>query len=443
MNLLIGTDKGIYGFKSLTYDDGVLNVGEKALLADKYINFCFSDDFTKAILYNHTKFKTSTFLDDNICLCKYSNNSFEEKGKVSVPNISSVGFSPNGKYFYCISVKTNRTVENNTPTVHVFDSETLEIVKTFNYEGSTAILHFSADEEILCFSSSNDIVFCKTNGDDNLDVKEKKFDTLECVAFANTESGDIRISCVHGASKKYLSLYQYPDLEKPIKEKDEIQLCNSYNVFLGKYGKTSVALGKKESSSGSYYGDTVFFYLDENGFISLPFAKGGTVHSITYSKYDERFCMIHGNLPPAASVYRNCNDFKHITQDNFNSVIFSPNKVTIALGGFQSFSGKTAVYDIRKPTKISEGVIEDVSKWSWSPCGRLIQTSVLFQMLRTGNCVKIFNHMLDELFCFTDKEIYQSDWIGLPDPKPLPNIKKKEVVKKAPAYVPPHLRNKK
>lgn len=124
----------------------------------------------------------------------------------------------------------------------------------------------------------------------------------------------------------------------------------------------------------------------------------------------------------------------------FNSICFSCLRGVVAFGGFGTFNGKVLTYNWVTREKLAEGNLQFSSEWSWSPCGRLLLSSVLIGKLKVGNEFRIFNHFLQNLITIKVEELCQCEWVGIESPIDLPKIK--APAKEAPvaAYVPPHLR---
>ena len=444
MYFCTGSANGIE-LRKVEYNDGKLIVSDPTKLLPDCHNFTFSDDFKYVCFYTKSGVHSKEFPDKFVQICKFDINTgnIELLKRYEVPNILSVRFSPKNT-FICILCRRNvNTDRDKIPLVQIIKTETAELVRSFNYNSQKIPeIFWSADEKILCSSYTTGIRFTEMKDDGTEEARELEVKKLLACDFVNSKKG-LRFAIIQQDTPKRLKIYQYPDLEKAIAQRP-IMVGETFTVKMSPDGSSALAIGTKNESDATFYGDSYAFYLNDQNRQDLNQKKSGPVHAIEYSPNGDRFVLIAGHVPPCIQVF---NEKVHaayeIGEYSINSVRYSCIPNIAAIGGFGSFTGTIMIYDLQSKEKISEGEAPYTSEWSWSPCGRLLLSAVLYPKMTVGNEVRIINHMSQILNTIKFTELTQAEWVGIQNPLPLPKIQAPVIAKpQAAAYVPPHLRNK-
>ena len=445
MYVCSGSASGIQ-LRKVKYDKGNLTVAEPKQLVPDCHNFTFSPDYKYVCFYTKSGVHSKEFPDKFVQICRFDigAGTIEPLKRVNVPNILSVKFSPKST-FICVMCRRNiHTDEGKIPLIQIFRTETGETVRAFNYNSQKVPeVFWSADEKVFCSSKTDGICFFETKPDGTEEQKTIELPKLLATSFTTTKSGKIRFAVVYDDSPRKLKIFEYPEFTKQVAYRP-IMVGETFTVKISPNGASAVAIGTKNESDATFYGDSYGFYVNDQNKQDMTQKKAGPVHCVEYSPSGDKFVYISGHVPPCVQIfYEKIHTNADIGEFSLNSVRYSCNQNIAAIGGFGSFTGTIMVYDLASREKISEGEAPYTSEWSWSPCGRLLISAVLYPKMMVGNEFRIINHMSQILFTAKETELTQADWVGIQRPQPLPPIKAPIIAKpQAAAYVPPHLRNK-
>lgn len=342
-----------------------------------------------------------------------------------------------------MSRRTANTDQEKIPLVLIIKTETGEVVNSFNYNAQKVpVIFWSDDEKVLATSHTNGIRFTETQADGTSVTKECELEKLYACAFTSTRKG-LRFAAVYGENPKKMKILEYPNFENHIAYRP-IMIGETFTIKISPNGSSAVAIGLKNESDSTFYGESYAFYLNDQNRQDLNQKKSGPIHTVEYSPNGDKFVLISGHVPPAVQVfYEKLHTNGDIGEFSLNNVRYSSNPNIAVIGGFGSFTGTIMFYDLASREKISEGEAPYTSEWSWSPCGRLVLSAVLYPKMMVDNEFRIINHMSQIIFRQKGTELTQAEWVGVEKALPLPNIKAPVIAKpQAAAYIPPHLRNK-
>ena len=446
MYICTGSLKGIE-IRSVEYENGNIKLDPPMQLTPSCRNFTFSPNLKYVAFYTKSGIHTNEFSDKLIQICHFNvkDGTTQQFKEVPVANIAKFLFSPNGTYFAVILRRNSVTEQNKIPLVQIYQTEG-GLVRSFNYaESNIPKIFWSEDEKVFASSYSNGISFFKTEKDGTITESKLELPHLLACDFANA-NGKITVAVVYNdqtGNAKRMKIFEYPNLEKHLATRP-VMVGESFSITISPNGYSAIAIGQKNQTGETYFGESFPYYLNIKGQQKLQLKKSGPVHSIQYSRAGDRFVTIAGHSPPAVAVhFDRLGTSLDIGQFSFNTSRFSVGNNLIAFGGFGNFAGAVKVYDSQTRQTVADGEALYTSSWDWSPCGRLFYTAVLYPKMMISNEFRIHNHCCQALATVKMEELTQCEWVGLPDPKPLPKINTQGLVKPAQsAYVPPHLRGK-
>lgn len=446
MFICTGSIKGIE-IRRVEYDNGDLKLGSPNQIIPNCRNFRFSPKFNLVAFYTKSGIQSTEFPDKfvQICLFDAQNGTTKQIQQLQFPNILNVMFSPKGTFFAVILRRNSVTEEQKIPLVQVYQTGG-GLVRSFDYAVSKVPeLFWSEDETVFACSYSNGVRFYKTKPDGTIEESQVELQNLLACAFASVP-GSIRFAVVHNdksSEAKKMKIFDYSNLTKPIAYRP-VMVGESFTIKISPSGKSAIAVGLKNQSDETYFGESFAYYLNVQGQQKLPLKKNGPIHYIEYSNSGDRFVTIAGHVPPSVAVhYEKLGTNFEIGQFSLNSARFSCSSNLVAFGGFGNFAGQIKVFDTQKRTTVSNGEALYTSEWGWSPCGRLFLTAVLYPKMTVSNEFRIHDHGCHILTTVKVEELSQCEWVGEENPLPLPKINITVVSKpQNSAYVPPHLRAK-
>ena len=259
-------------------------------------------------------------------------------------------------------------------------------------------------------------------------------------------NGNIRFAVVYNdgsGNAKKMKLYQYPNLDNHVAFRTVME-GEQFSVKISPNGQSAIAIGINNRSDETYFGSSFAYYLNSQGQNKMTIKKSGPIHCVEYSKIGDTFVVIAGHVPPDVAVhFDRIGTTYDVGEFSFNSVRFSPFHNLVAFGGFGNFAGAVKVFDTNKRQTVSDGEALYTSEWSWSPCGRLFVTAVLFPKMMVSNEFRIHNHAGQILQTIKMEEFTQCEWVGVQREQPLPRVDAQVAAKpQSTTYVPPHLRAK-
>ncbi|KAH0786883.1 eukaryotic translation initiation factor 2a [Histomonas meleagridis] len=431
--------------RKVSYGQAILKVGDPIKVLPNCRNFTFAPNFNFVAFYTRSNVRSKEFSDKVINVFAFDPNTgnMSQIQNIQVPNIVQVKFSPKGTYFALILRKNSLTDEQKIPLIQIYKTGG-ELVRSFNYSHSKIPeLYWSDDELLFASTYSGGIRFIKTLPDGNEETQNIELPNLLAASFS-CNRGVTRFAVVYddksGEAKK-MKIFEYPNFNRHLSYRP-VMVGETFTITISPNGSSAIAIGTKNISNDSYFGETFAYYLNVQGQQRLNLKKSGPVHAVQYSQTGDRFVTIAGDVPPAVTVnFDKIGSQLEIGQFSYNSIRFSPTNSLIAIGGFGNFTGEFQVFDTQTRQKISDGRAQCTSEWDWSPCGRLILSAVLYPKMMVSNEIRIFNHMSQIVFSLKMNELTQCEWVGLKNPLPLPKIAAPTKPKAPPsAYVPPHLR---
>ncbi|OHT16768.1 hypothetical protein TRFO_41580 [Tritrichomonas foetus] len=446
MFICTGSVKGIE-LRRVEYENGNLKLNAPIQVVDNCRNFTFSPKFNFVAFYTKSGIQSTEFPDKFVQICMFNpqNGTITQIQQVPVPNITNVIFSPNGTFFALILRRNSFTEEQKIPLVQIYRTGG-QLIRSFDYALSKIPeIFWSDDERVFASSHSHGINFYKTEDDGSVTESNIELPNLLACAFV-CDHGRLRFAVVYNdktTEAKRMKLFEYPNLERHIATRP-VMIGESFTVKISPNGSSAIAIGLKNQSDETYFGESFAYYLNVQGQMKLPLKKSGPIHYIEYSKGGDRFVTIAGHVPPSISIhYDKVGTAFEIGQYSFNSVRFAPGNQLVALGGFGNFNGNLKTFDTQTRTSIADGEALYTSEWEWSPCGRLFFSAVLYPKMMVSNEFRVHNHACQILQTVKVEELTQCGWVGLSQPLPLPKVNLPAAVNKAPsAYVPPHLRAK-
>lgn len=446
MFICTGSTKGIE-IRRVEYDNGNLKLGSPNQIIPNCRNSKFSSNFNLVAFFTKSGIQSTEFPDKfvQICLFDAQNGTTTQIQQVNFPNILNVMFSPKGSFFAVILRRNSVTEEQKVPLVQIYQTRG-GLVRSFNYAVSKVPeLFWSDDETVFAYSHSNGIQFYKTKPDGTVEESQVELPNLLACSFTCADNS-IRFAVVYndkaGEAKK-MKIYDYGDLSKP-RAYRPVMVGESFTIKISPSGRSAIAVGNKNQSDETYFGESFAYYLNVQGQQKLPLKKNGPIHYIEYSRTGDRFVTIAGHVPPSVAVhYEKLGTSFEIGQFSLNSARFSCSSNLVAFGGFGNFAGQIKIFDTQARTTVSNGEALYTSEWGWSPCGRLLLTAVLYPKMTVSNEFRIHDHGCHVLATVKAEELSQCEWVGVENPLPLPKINITVVSKPAnSAYVPPHLRAK-
>lgn len=444
MFLCTSSIKGVE-VRKVTYDNGIAKIHDSIQLIPNCRSFQFAPKFNYVALFTKSALRSEEFSDKFVQICTYNveQGTITTIQKVDVPNIVRVQFSPNGGFFAVILRRNSVTDAQKIPLVQIYKTGG-PLVRTFDYahSGDNVTLYWSDDEKLFAYADSNGVNFFETQAGAEEKKSRLELPNLKCCAFGGAH-GVTRCAVVYDREPKRMKIFEYPKLDKHLASRP-CMVGEEFSVKMSPNGASAIAIGIKNGTDATYFGESFAYYLNTQGQQKLPLKKAGPIHTVEYSPIGDKFITIAGHVPPAAAVHFDkigtCFDFGEMSM---NSARWSCAANMVAFGGFGSFNGDIKIIDTQARKVISEGEAPYTSDWSWSPCGRVLMTAVLYPKMMVSNEVRLFNHMCGPIGSFKMEEMTQCEWVGLPKPLPLPKVSAPVITKAAVgSYVPPHLRGK-
>ena len=444
MFICSGSSRGIE-LRRVKYEGTNLTVSDPIQLIPDCRCFAFSPKQNFVAFYTRSGLQTAELSDKVVHICAFNPEAgtITEIQTLDVPNIVRVKFSPNGTFFALILRKNSVTDSGKIPLVQIYRTGG-PMVRAFNYPSDKRLeLFWSEDERIFASSFSDGVKFYEIGADGTEREIIYELPNLLACAFSCSRNV-VRFASVNGTEPKRMKIFEFPKTDKPIVDQP-VMVGEEFTIQISPSGFSAIAIGNRNSDE-TYFGESHAYYLNTQGQKSgsLKLKKPGPVHCFEYSFAGDKFVSIAGHVPPAVALhFEKIGTAFEFGEMSVNSVRWSPTANLVAIGGFGSFTGDIKVIDTQKRTIISHGEAPCTSEWSWSPCGRLILTSVNYPKMQVSNEIRVHNHMCQKIHGIKMTELTQCEWVGTPNPQPLPKIVAVTASPPAPAaYVPPHLRGK-
>lgn len=438
-----GSLRGIE-LRRVTYEGTNVTVGDPVQLIPDCRCFTFGPKYNVVAFYTRSGIQSAEFPDKVVHICAFNPEAgtIREIQAVNVPNVLRVEFSPNGTFFAIVLRKNNVTESEKIPLVQVFRTGG-PMVRSFNYPSRGNVTMFwSEDERIFGATFGSGVKFWQVADDGTETEHTAELPHLHACAFSCSR-GVVRFAAVFGTDPKRLMIYQFPNFEKPIAQRP-VMIGEEWSVVMSPNGSSAIAIGTKNSDA-TYFGESFAYYLNAQGQQKMQKKKDGPVHCMKYSLTGDKFISIVGHVPPVVAVHHeNVGTMASLGEMNVNSARWSCSSNLVAVGGFGGMAGELKVIDSNTHKVIAHGEAQCTSEWSWSPCGRLILTAVLYPKMMVSNEFRIHNHVCQVVASVKIEELTQCEWVGLSNPLPVPKIVAPTTAPPVQAaYVPPHLRGKK
>ncbi|OAD59323.1 Eukaryotic translation initiation factor 2A [Eufriesea mexicana] len=316
--------------------------------------------------------------------------------EIKRPKISAIQFSPRSTYFMTweplIATMSNLQA---TPNLHIWKSETGEVVKSFiQKKQSEWEPQWTNDEKVCGMLVGADVILYE---DVNFNKIMYRINVAKVARFSISPSNaPYYILCyMPGKSDQpsFSRIFQYPKFEsmQALANKSFFQ-ADRVNIYWNNLGTNILLMTSTEvdKTGASYYGKQMLHYLSTKGETAMvALSTKGPIHAVQWSPKNNEFCVVYDFMPAKATL------FNLKCEPIFEFVL-------LILTGFGNLRGGIELWDVGNRKLIAKTEAPDTTLLQWSPDGEHFMTATTAPRLRIGNGFKIWH--------YTGTLLYERPW---------------------------------
>ncbi|XP_076751618.1 eukaryotic translation initiation factor 2A isoform X1 [Xylocopa sonorina] len=328
--------------------------------------------------------------------------------EIKRPKISAIQFSTQSTYFMTWEPFI-ATVSNpqGTPNLHIWKSETGELVKSFvQKKQSEWEPQWTSDEKVCAIIVGANVVLYE---DVNFNKVMYRINVAKVAKFSISPSNSpYYILCyMPGKSDQpsFGRVFQYPKFEstQAVANKSFFQ-ADRVNIYWNNRGTNVLLMTSTEVDKTSYYGKQTLHYLSIKGETAMvTLSKKGSIHAVQWSPKNNEFCVVYGFMPAKATLFNlKCEPIFEFGSLHRNSIYYNPQGNILILTGFGNLRGGIELWDVGNRKLIAKTEAPDTTLLQWSPDGEHFMTATTAPRLRMGNGFKIWH--------YTGTLLYERPW---------------------------------
>ncbi|CAL7949818.1 unnamed protein product [Xylocopa violacea] len=328
--------------------------------------------------------------------------------EIKRPKISAIQFSTQSTYFMTWEPFI-ATVSNpqGTPNLHIWKSETGELVKSFvQKKQSEWEPQWTRDEKVCAIIVGANVILYE---DVNFNKVMYRINVAKVAKFSISPSNTpYYILCyMPGKSDQpsFGRVFQYPKFEstQAVANKSFFQ-ADRVNIYWNNRGTNVLLMTSTEVDKTSYYGKQTLHYLSIKGETAMvTLSKKGSIHAVQWSPKNNEFCVVYGFMPAKATLFNlKCEPIFEFGSLHRNSIYYNPQGNILILTGFGNLRGGIELWDVGNRKLIAKTEAPDTTLLEWSPDGEHFMTATTAPRLRMGNGFKIWH--------YTGTLLYERPW---------------------------------
>ncbi|XP_076665735.1 eukaryotic translation initiation factor 2A isoform X1 [Andrena cerasifolii] len=330
--------------------------------------------------------------------------------EIKKPKISVIQFSSLGTYLMTLEpFIATQSSPQGTPNLHIWKSESGELVKSFKQKKQTDWEpQWSSDEKICGMIVGADVVLYE---DANFEKIVHRINIVKVAKFSISPSNTpYHILCYmpgKPGQPSFGRLFQYPKFEatQAVANKSFFQADN-VNIYWNNAGTSALLMTSTDvdKTGASYYGKETLHYLDAKGETAIVMlSKNGPIHAVQWSPKNTEFCVVYGLMPAHATLFNlKCEAVFQFGALHRNSIYYNPQGNILIMSGFGNLRGGVELWDVGQRKLIAKTEAPDTTFLQWSPDGEHFMTATTAPRLRMGNGFKIWH--------YTGSLLYERPW---------------------------------
>jgi translation initiation factor 2A len=149
-----------------------------------------------------------------------------------------------------------------------------------------------------------------------------------------------------------------------------------------------------DTTGKSYYGEHSLQYVQIFGGRDRQFVPvfQNMIQDVVWLENGERFLVIAGNQPAVATLYdKDCNALFEFGKRYRNTIRICPFQQLLLIGGFGNLKGEIDIWSLDSLEQVGKTRSDCAIGIEWSPDGKYLMTSVLYERVKVDNQISVFN----------------------------------------------------